>query len=154
MHTHIIGQHEVPLIPQSEIIPPSVKLKPDVLVLTLIPNHTDLVGVFEDNDSIPLRRLEKHLMTGPIRMPTSKELDIIHVYWLTDAAPWNPLMTQCLYPLAFHMIWRRWIFLILTYTYLIGGGGGSLHLHLMRMLISNKSFVGSDYGTGITNIQG
>ena len=46
-------------------------------------------NIFEGDVSIPLR-LEKALMTCPIRMPTPEELDTLHIYWLTDAAPWDP----------------------------------------------------------------
>ena len=29
-------------------------------------------------------------MTCPIRIPTQDELDTLHVYWLTNDAPWDP----------------------------------------------------------------
>ena len=29
-------------------------------------------------------------MTCPLHLPTDEELDSLHIYWLTENAPWDP----------------------------------------------------------------
>ena len=45
--------------------------------------------IFEDDKTIPLR-LERALMTCPIRLPTEDELNTMEIHWLTENAPWDP----------------------------------------------------------------
>jgi len=88
---HLVGQHEVPLIPNS-------------LIRLISETQAHCFGVdidsksrwfggrgsilFDDTFSIPLQ-LEQALMTCPIRMPTQDELDTLHDNWLTNDAPWD-----------------------------------------------------------------
>jgi len=86
---HLIGQHEVPLIPTSSII--LISETPACCFGIDIDSKTRQFGgrgsiLFNNTFSI-LLWLEQSLMTFPIRMPTQDELDTLHVHWLTNDAP-------------------------------------------------------------------
>ena len=88
----LIGQHEVPLIPQSHIMLLSdTQLRSaGIDICGIAKRFGGRSGIFLDDDTIIPLHLERGLMTCPIRMPTHKELNTLHVYWLTDDAPWDP----------------------------------------------------------------
>ena len=92
----LIGQHEVPLTPDSHIMLLSeTQARSFGLDIDSKPKqfggHSSII--LEDTVVIPLR-LEHALMTCPIRMPTSTELDTLPVNWLTDDAHGTLLLCQ------------------------------------------------------------
>ena len=89
----LLGQHEVPIIPESDIMLVS-ETQARCFGIDIDSKSRRFGGrasiMFEDQTSIPLR-LEHALMTCPIRLPTDEELQNLEVHWLTANAPWDPL---------------------------------------------------------------
>jgi len=90
--TILIGQHEVPIIPDSEIMLVS-ETQARCFGIDIDSKSRCFGGwgtiILDDATVIPLR-LEHALMTCPIRLPTPDELNTIPVHWLTANAPWDP----------------------------------------------------------------
>ena len=107
--TILIGQHEVPIIPDSDIMLVSeTQARCAGLGIDSKSRHFGGRGsiLAQDGTSIPLR-LENALMTCPIRKPTMDELTNLPVIWLTLSAPWEPsnvtepLDNQLIVPLGY-----------------------------------------------------
>ena len=90
--TILIGQHEVPVIPDSDIMLVS-ETQARCSGIDIDSKSRRFGGrgsiILDDETIVPLR-LEHALMTCPIRMPTPEELHTLPVHWLTANAPWDP----------------------------------------------------------------
>ena len=89
----LLGQHEVPIIPESDIMLIS-ETQARCFGIDIDSKSHCFGGrasiIFHDKTSIPLR-LEHALMTCHIHLPTDEELQNLEVHWLTAIAPWDPL---------------------------------------------------------------
>jgi len=88
----LIGQHEVPIIPESDIMSVS-ETQARCFGVDIDTKYRRFGGrgsiIFYDDMSIPLRQ-EHALMTCPIWLPTAAELHTPQVHWLTANAPLAP----------------------------------------------------------------
>ena len=85
----LIGQHEVPIIPESDIMLVSeTQARCNGIDIDSKSRRFGGRGsiILDDDTVIPLR-LEHALMTCPIRLPTEEELNSLTVHWLTANAP-------------------------------------------------------------------
>lgn len=88
----LVGQHEVPLIPDAKIMIISETQARDYG--TEIDSKPLKYGggasiVTNGGATIPLR-MEQALMTCPIRKPTEHEMNTLYIHWLTADYPWDP----------------------------------------------------------------
>ena len=89
----LVGQHEVPLIPESDIMPVSETQARCFGIDIYSKSHCfgSRGSIFFDDDTTVPLHLENDLMTCPIQLPSANELNTLPIHWLsTDAAPWDP----------------------------------------------------------------
>ena len=90
--TILVGQHEVPIIPNSEhMLVSETQARCNGMDIDSRSKRFGGRGsiIFADDTEIPLR-LENALMTCPIRMPTEIEIKELEVHWLTADQSWDP----------------------------------------------------------------
>ena len=88
----LIGQHEVPVIPESDIMLISGTQARcfGLDIDSKLHRFGGRGSIILDNEVTILLRLEHALMSCPIRLPTDEELDSLQIYCLTENAPWDP----------------------------------------------------------------